>query len=188
MAGRVAGANGTAEPGLHDQAVSAAHTVNEALVRTGNSGCGGGPNRRPRKIEQATPDQSFACQVVGLGAPEAPLEDGGETVFILVRGHCTRVVVGGCRERMSFVPRLAPIGLRQPYRRTVVSQVPVVWARLGVRCTAVAVSQRARGCRAQGNTTSERRSVADEGDAAVLYERAGGACLALIWACTHVIR
>lgn len=75
-------------------------------------------------MEQATPDQSLACQVVGLGAPEAPLEDDGETVFIIIDGHCTRVVVGGRLERMSFVPRLALIGLRQPATRTAVSQVP----------------------------------------------------------------
>lgn len=138
-------------------------------------------------MEQATPDQSFACQVVGLGALEAPPEGECVAVFIINRAHCTRVVVGGSLERMSFVPRLALIGLRQPCGRTLVSQVPAVRARLDVRCTAVAESQRARGCRAQGNTTSGRRSVAEEvlrarnmGDATILYERAGGACLALI--------
>lgn len=67
----------------------------KALVRTGDSGGGGGPNRRPWRVEQATPDQSFACQAAGLGKTQNnALERQCLTAsVILVSGSSS-----GCRE------------------------------------------------------------------------------------------
>ncbi|RYF46391.1 MAG: hypothetical protein EOO38_14210 [Cytophagaceae bacterium] len=55
VAGRLQGTNGTSTTGLHDLIVSAAHPVREALVRTSDLGCGGGPNRRPGKWSKPLP-------------------------------------------------------------------------------------------------------------------------------------
>jgi hypothetical protein len=58
------------ETGLHDLIVSAAHPVCEALVRTSDLGCGGGPNRRPGNWSKPLPTSHLLVSWSGWGRPK----------------------------------------------------------------------------------------------------------------------
>lgn len=66
---RLPGTNGTQRTGLHDLIVSATHPVREALVRTGDLGCSGGPSRRPWEKDKPLPTNHSLVSRMGWGRP-----------------------------------------------------------------------------------------------------------------------
>lgn len=113
------------------------------------------------EVRQATADQSFACQKVGLGkGPNNALEQIKELSGCYFEPLlCPRVVVANCLSGRPLFHGLHSLACDGRTRARETAEA--AWLTWGlVTCAVVAAGEMRVG--AQGNTTSERRSLAEE--------------------------